>query len=85
MRQQKDERPPAELRQPAVTLTLFIAAYIAGAGLAHWLIVRPSTGISTWPPGGLLVAALALVPRRSAAWWLAAAGVAHGFACRLRA
>lgn len=64
-------------RPRTVLLFVFLLAFIAGAGVAKLLAVIPETGISVWPPGGLLLAALLLSRGRHWPWWLLAAILAE--------
>lgn len=57
-------------RPAAWALALFFAAFLGGAGISQWLAVVPGTGISVWPSGGILLAALLLSGRRQWSWWL---------------
>lgn len=58
-------------------LGLFTAAYVLGCGFAQALAIVPGTGISIWPPGGLLMATLIVAPMRSWPWWLLAGCLAE--------
>ena len=58
-------------------LAAFLLVYLAGAGFAKWLAIVPGTGNSVWPPGGVYLAALLLVPRAQWPWWIGVALVAE--------
>ncbi|MEX2741906.1 MASE1 domain-containing protein [Rhizobium mongolense] len=51
-------------------LGFFVVAYVLGCGFAQSLAIVPGTGISIWPPGGLLMATLILASRHSWPWWV---------------
>lgn len=52
---------------------VFVACFVAGAGIAKWLALIPDTGISVWPPGGLVLGTLLLAHPARRPWWLLAA------------
>lgn len=55
-------------------LALFVATFVLCAGFAKWIAILPGTGISIWPPAGLLIATLLLSDRRGSwPWWVIAA------------
>jgi PAS domain S-box-containing protein len=56
-------------RPQLLHLGLFFAAYVLGCGFAQALAIVPGTGISIWPPSGLFIATLILVPKQSWPWW----------------
>lgn len=58
----------------AALVGLFVA-YLVGGGLAQALAIVPGSGISLWPPAGLLLAGFLVAPERG--WlWVALAGFA---------
>lgn len=61
---------------PGLSAGLLFIAYLLGAGIAQLFAVMPESGISIWPPGGLLLGSLLLADRRGWPWLVTAALVA---------
>lgn len=64
-------------RPPAVQLAAFYLVYLVAAGVAQALAVVPGTGISMWPPSGVLLAVLLLQRRETWLWWILAGSSAE--------
>lgn len=60
-----------DARPALARLALFVACYLAGAGVAQVLAFIPESGISIWPPSGIYLATLLVTSRSSWPWWVA--------------